>query len=110
MTVCKPKDIPITKGQFLSLDICPKAPQKKERMVGVSCANAIGNLMYVIMCTSLDINYAIRLVSRYQSNHGQKHCNVVKRILAYLKCIIFYAIKKVICDLLDIQMPTRVAI
>ena len=112
MTDCKLKDIPITKGQFLSLNMCPKTPQEKERMVGVPCTNVIGSLMYVMMCTSLDISYAIGLVSIYQSNPSQSIVMLLKGFWHISKAlqIIFYAIKKVICDLLDIQMPTRVAI
>jgi hypothetical protein len=41
--------------------------------------------MHVMMCTHPDIYYTIELVSRYQSNHGQKHWIVVKKILWYLK-------------------------
>jgi len=41
--------------------------------------------MYSMMCTRPDICYAMRLVSKYQSNPGQKHWNTVKRILAYLR-------------------------
>ena len=41
--------------------------------------------MYAMMCTRPDICYVVRLVSRYQSNPGQKHWMIVKRILRYLK-------------------------
>ncbi|KAH9686018.1 hypothetical protein KPL70_014192 [Citrus sinensis] len=85
MVDCKPMDTPITKGQSLSLDMCLKTPQEKERIARVPYANAIGNLMYAIMCTRPDISYVVRLVSRYQLNPGQKHWNAIKRILAYLK-------------------------
>jgi len=37
------------------------------------------------MCTHPDIFYVVGLVSRYQSNPGQKHWMAVKRILRYLK-------------------------
>ena len=41
--------------------------------------------MYVMMCTHPDICHAVGLVSWYQSNPGQKHWMIVKRILWYLK-------------------------
>lgn len=85
MADCKPMDTPISKGQTLSLDMCPKTSQERERMLKVPYANAIGSLMYAMMCTRPDICYAVGLVSRYQSNPGQKHWIAVKRILAYLK-------------------------
>ena len=65
---CKPMDTPIAKGQSLSLEMSPETLQKKERMAIVPYANAIGSLMYVMMCTRPDISYAVGLVSRYQSN------------------------------------------
>ncbi|CAA7058388.1 unnamed protein product [Microthlaspi erraticum] len=39
------------------------------------------SLMYAMMCTRPDICYAVGLVSRYQSNPGEKHWMAVKRIL-----------------------------
>ena len=54
-------------------------------MSRVPYASAVDNLMYAMMCTRPDICYAVGLVSRFQSNPGQKHWMVVKRILRYLK-------------------------
>ena len=82
---CKHKDTPIAKGQSLSLDMCPKTPQEKERMTRVPFANAIESLRCVIMCTMPDISYVVGLVSRYKSNSSQKHWSAVKRILTYHK-------------------------
>ena len=47
--------------------------------------NVVGSPMYLIKCTRLDNCFAIRLVSRYQSNPGEKHWKVVKRIMRYLR-------------------------
>ena len=54
-------------------------------MSKVPYASVIGSLMYVMMCTRPDICYAVGLVSRYQSNPGQKYWMAIKRILRYLK-------------------------
>ena len=54
-------------------------------MSKVPYSNAIESLMYAMMCTCPDICYAVRLVSRFQSNLGIKHWMSVKRILRYLK-------------------------
>ena len=48
--------------------------------------------MHAMMCTRPDICYDVGLVSRYQSNPGRKHWNVVKRILVYLKGIVDYSL------------------
>ena len=54
-------------------------------MSKVPYSNTVGSLMYVMMCSHLDICYAVGLVRRFQSNPGLKHWMVVKRILRYLK-------------------------
>ena len=66
-------DTSVDKSLSLSHDMCSKIPEEKEKMSRVPYANAINSLMYAMMCTCPDICYAIGLVSRYQSNLGQKH-------------------------------------
>ena len=41
--------------------------------------------MYCMLCTRLDIYFAIGMVSRYQSNPRQEHWTAVKNIFKYLK-------------------------
>jgi len=81
----RPMDTPVDKSLSLSCDMCPKTLEEKEKMSRVPYASVVGSLMYAMMCTRPNICYAVRLVSRYQSNPGQKHWMVVKRILRYLK-------------------------
>ena len=50
----------------------------------VPYALVVESLMYVMLCTRPDICYSIGIVSRYQSNLGHEHSNVVKHILKYL--------------------------
>ena len=45
----------------------------------------VGSLMYTMICTRLDIAYVVGVVSRFLSNPGKEHWNVVKWILRYLK-------------------------
>jgi hypothetical protein len=69
----KPMDTPVDKSLSLSCDMCPKTLEEKEKMSRVPYASFVGSLMYAMMCTRLDICYVVGLVSRYQSNPGQKH-------------------------------------
>ena len=48
-------------------------------------ASAIGSIMYAMLCTRLDISYALSITSRYQANPGEKHWIAVKNILKYLR-------------------------
>ena len=41
--------------------------------------------MYAMTCMQLDVTYSLGVVSRYQSNPGENHWNVVKTILKYLR-------------------------
>jgi len=77
----KPIDTPVDKSLSLSCDMCPKTLEEKEKMSRVPYASVVGSLMYAMMCTCPDICYVVGLVSRYQSNPGQKHLMAVKRVL-----------------------------
>ena len=57
---------------------------EQERMSRVPYASAIGSIMYAMICTRLDVSYALSVMSRYQSNLGDAHWVAVKNILKYL--------------------------
>ena len=57
----------------------------KERMSRIPFALAVGNLMYVMLCTRPDICYAVGIVSQYQSDPGEEHWIAVNHILKYLR-------------------------
>ena len=54
-------------------------------MSKVPYASAIGNLMYAMLCTRLDIAHAVGIVSKFMSRPGKQHWEVVKWILRYLR-------------------------
>lgn len=56
-------------------------------MAKVSYALVIGNLMYAIVCTTLDIAHVLGILSRYMSNLGKQHWEAVKWIIKYLRGI-----------------------
>ena len=85
MQDCKPIDTPIAKCDVFTKDLCPKTSEEKKYMERVPYANAVGSLMYAMLCTRPDICFAVGMVSRYQSNPGEAHWKAVKRILRYLK-------------------------
>ncbi|GKB32418.1 retrotransposon protein, putative, ty1-copia subclass, partial [Tanacetum coccineum] len=58
-------------GHFkLSLKDCPVKDYDVERMSKVPYANAVGSLMYLMVCMRPDIAYAVSIVSRYLANVG----------------------------------------
>ncbi|KAK9051372.1 hypothetical protein SSX86_027999 [Deinandra increscens subsp. villosa] len=53
-------------------------------MSRVPYAQAVGSLMYLMVCTRPDISYGVSVVSRYLSRPGRAHWLAVKWILRYL--------------------------
>jgi hypothetical protein len=54
-------------------------------MEKVSYSNAVGSLMYLMVCTRPDIVQVVSVVSMYLSCAGKGHWEAVKWIFCYLK-------------------------
>ena len=77
--------LPVLQGVQLSTAQCPTMAEDREKMSVIPYASAIGSIMYAMLCTRPDVNLAVSLVGRYQSNPGMEHWTAVKNILKYLK-------------------------
>ncbi|KAH9744325.1 Integrase catalytic domain-containing protein [Citrus sinensis] len=77
--------LPFRHGITFSKDQSPKTSEEIERMRRVPYATAVGSLMYAMLCTRLDICFAVWMVSRYQFNPGPQYWTAVKHIIKYLK-------------------------
>ena len=73
MEDCRLVSTLVSKGTILNKSMCPTNKTELEEMKAVPYAQAVGSLMYAMMSTRPDICYAVRLVSRYQSNPGKAH-------------------------------------
>ena len=49
-------------------------------MSHVPYASAVGSLMYVMVCTRLDIAHVVGVLSSFMSNLGKEHWTIVKRV------------------------------
>ena len=76
--------LPVLQGVKLSSAQCPTTAEDIEEMSVIPYASAIGSIMYAMLCTRPDVNLAVSLVGRYQSNPGMEHWTAVKNILKYL--------------------------
>ncbi|KAH9722805.1 hypothetical protein KPL70_006847 [Citrus sinensis] len=56
-----------------------------EYMKKIPYSNAVGSVMYAMVCSRSDIAYSVGVVSRFIGNPGKEHWNGVKWILRYLK-------------------------
>ena len=81
----KPVSTPLANHFKLSRVSCPTSQDEKEAMAAIPYSSAVGSLMYGMVCTKPDIAHAVGVVSRFLSNPGKEHWEVVKWILRYLK-------------------------
>jgi hypothetical protein len=81
---CKLVKVHTPIGVNLSVDQCPKTEEEEEDMSHVPYASVVGILMYVIICTRLDISHVVRFLSRY-IKLGKEHWTTVKRVFRYLR-------------------------
>ena len=78
MLDAKPISTPLFAHFKLSLQLCPSLDEKSEYMSKVPYANAVGCLMYLMVCTRPDISHAVSVASRHMANLGKEHWNAVK--------------------------------
>jgi hypothetical protein len=50
----------------------------------VPYVNAVGILMYAMVCTRLDIVHAVGFLRRYMSKPGNEHWTTIKWVFRYL--------------------------
>ncbi|KAK9067917.1 hypothetical protein SSX86_012028 [Deinandra increscens subsp. villosa] len=85
MENAKPVSVPLSQHFKLSLDGCPKTDEEVNDMKDVPYANAIGCLMYLMLCTRPDIGNSVSVLCRYLSNPGRSHWEAAKWLLRYIK-------------------------
>lgn len=77
--------VPLAQHFKLSEDHKPKIDGEMKEMSQIPYANAIGSIMYTMICTRLDLAHSISVVSRFMTNLGKHHWEALKWILRYLK-------------------------
>ena len=78
MSACQAADTPVEEGLKLCVgsDQVPVDKGRYQRHIGI--------LMYLAH-TSLDLAYALSIISQFMHNPGEQHMNALMRILRYLK-------------------------
>jgi len=69
----------------LKVTMSPITVEEREYMTHVSYASAVGNLMYVMVCTWPNLSQTISMISRYMHDPGRSHWKAVKWVLRYIK-------------------------
>ncbi|GKB83650.1 putative RNA-directed DNA polymerase [Tanacetum coccineum] len=76
---------PLTTNFKLTDKDCPSFKMNIEKMDRVPYASVVGSLMYAMVCIRPDLAHVVGVVSRFLSNPGKKHWEVVKWIFRYLR-------------------------
>ena len=77
--------VPMVLGKSLSKAGCPLTREAIDYISRIPYASAINSIMHAMLCTCLDVVYALSMTSRFQSDPGESHGTVVKNILKYLR-------------------------
>ena len=83
----------------LSSALCPISEDDIEYMSRVPYSNAVGSLMYAMVCSRPDLSHALSVVSRYMANPGKEHWNAVQWIFRYLLVPLM-----LVCSLKNLEM------
>ena len=73
MQCCSVSNAPTVKGDKLSERQYPINDLERIKMRDIPYVSTLGSLMYAQTCTRLDINFAVGMLGRYQSNPGMEH-------------------------------------
>ena len=87
MQESKKRFLPMSHGVSLSKKLCPKTQNERDHISRIPYASAIRSIMYAMLCTCLDVWYALSMMSRYEVNLGKRHWMAIKNILKYLRRI-----------------------
>ncbi|KAG9453307.1 hypothetical protein H6P81_006211 [Aristolochia fimbriata] len=81
----KPVSTPLAPHLKLVASYLQQTDEEREYMATVPYANAVGSLMYAMVCTRPDISQAVSVVSRFMHDPGKGHWQAVKWILRCLQ-------------------------
>ena len=79
----KPASTPLDPGTKLSSQLEKNTPQDKESIFPYR--EAIGSIMYLMVCTRPDIAFAVGQLSKYNANPSKEHVAALKHLFRYLK-------------------------
>ncbi|KAM1386266.1 hypothetical protein ACFX1X_032946 [Malus domestica] len=85
MEGCSGGEVPMSKGDKLNKEQCPKNDLERKTMLNKPYASLVGSLMYAQVCTRPDLAYSISVLGRYQSNPGEQHWVAAKKVMRYLQ-------------------------
>ena len=74
----KPVSTPLGQHFRLSITQAPETHEEKRFMERIPYASMMGSVMYTMVCSRLDLAYAVSMISRYMSCPGKPHWQALK--------------------------------
>ena len=95
MVKVKSINIPLSSHYNIYLGLCPSNDEEYKYESCVQYVNVVGSLMYLMVCTRLEISHVVGVVSIYMESPRKEHWVAMKWVLRYLigtsnYCITFY--------------------
>lgn len=78
-------EVPVSKGDKLSKEDCPKNDVERAEMKDKPYASVVGSIMYAQVCTRPDLAFSISVLGMYQSDPGIAHWKAAKKVLRYMQ-------------------------
>jgi hypothetical protein len=85
MEDCKAIGVPLDPKTKLKNNV-----NKDDKMVKVPYQQAVGSLMYAMLCTWPDLAYPISVVSKHMANPSLEHWIAIKGIFQYLQSTLHF--------------------
>jgi hypothetical protein len=85
MTNCRGVVTPLESNVKYSKNQEATTEDEVKKMESVPYKEAIGSLMYLMVCTRPDLAASIQVFAKYMQNPGEEHWQGVKRVFRYLK-------------------------
>ena len=101
--------IPLASHFKIYLGLCPNTDEEFFFISCIPYGNVVDSLMYLMVCTRLDISHAFGVVNRHMENLGKEIWAIMKWVLWYLRgtrnfCITFDCSSDVIHDCVDLDL------
>ena len=93
MRGAKPASLPLSSQLLVNLKQKAKTEIEIKEMEGKPYANAIGSVMYSMVCTRPDLAYSISVLSRFMGDPGKHHWTAMKWMLRYVAMTTGYGLK-----------------
>jgi hypothetical protein len=84
MADAAPAQAPYKKGYKPCEEDCPQTEEDQLKMNKIPYQEAIGSLMYLVVCTRPELAYIVAALARYSHNPGKGHWTAAKVVFAYL--------------------------